>query len=247
MDPSLLGRTLEELRKTFPPQTGARIAADSRTSQLLVVAPEEVQRRIAQTLRPASAAQATAVATPAAASATRSTRGVALQSISGRELEDALSRLWGQRLTRAATNDGEVAVLSLASDSGQQPVLQVDRRHDSVAFLGSPESVQMWQRVVQALDRPQGVVEQQTDLVPLSRADPKKVQRAVNLLQTGGSAAGTPAARLASTTTPQEGAPPPTLRRLHRPHPRHPAENRRRGRRRRATRMPWNCPPTKAA
>ena len=204
--PSLLDKTLADLRKQFPPQTGARIAADSRTSQLLVVAPQDVQNRIAQTLRPASTTQAVAVAAPAA----QSTQGVTLQSISGRELEDALSRLWGQRLTRAATNDGDVAILSLASVAGSQPVLQIDRRHDSVAFLGSPESVQVWQRVVQALDRPQDVVEQRTDLVPLSRADPKKVQRAVTMLQTGGAAAGSPAARLASMPTQQEGAAPPS-------------------------------------
>ncbi|MCU0978045.1 MAG: hypothetical protein MUF25_02640, partial [Pirellulaceae bacterium] len=204
--PSLLDKTLAELRKQFPPQTGARIAADSRTSQLLVVAPQDVQNRIAQTLRPASTAQAVAVAAPAA----RSTQSVTLQSISGRELEDALSRLWGQRLTRAATNDVYVAVLSLASDAGPQPVLQIDRRRDSVAFLGSPESVQVWQRVVGALDRPQDVVEQQTDLVPLSRADPKKVQRAVTMLQTGGAPAGTPAARLASMPTQEAGAAPPS-------------------------------------
>ena len=242
VDPSLLDRTLEELRKKFPPQMGARIAADSRTAQLLVVAPEEIQRRISQTLRPAGAAQTAAVVAPAAAPAARSTRGVTLQSISGRELEDGLTRLWGQRLTRTATNDGEVAVWSLASDSGQQPVLQVDRRHDSVSFLGSPESVQVWQRVVQALDRPRGATEQQTDLVPLSRADPKKVQRAVNLLQTGGSAAGTPAARLASMPAQQEGTAPPSDSAAAPAAPRHRAENRRR-----AIRTPRHCPPTKAA
>jgi type II secretory pathway component GspD/PulD (secretin) len=56
VDPTLLDKTLQELRRRFPAQMGARIAADSRTSQLLVVAPEEVQRRISQTLRPAGAA-----------------------------------------------------------------------------------------------------------------------------------------------------------------------------------------------
>jgi type II secretory pathway component GspD/PulD (secretin) len=204
--PSLLDKTLADLRKQFPPQTGARIAADSRTSQLLVVAPQDVQNRIAQTLRPAGTTQAVAVAAPAA----RSTDSVTLQNISGRELEDALTRLWGQRLTRDATNDGDVAALSLASVAGSQPVLQIDRRHDSVAFLGSPESVQVWQRVVGALDRLPGVVEQQTDLVPLSRADPKKVQRAVTMLQTGGAAAASPAARLASMPTQEAGAAPPS-------------------------------------
>ena len=166
-----------------------------------------------------------------------------LQSISGRELEDGLTRLWGQRLTRTATNDGEVAVLSLASDSGQQPVLQVDLRHDSVSFLGSPESVQVWQRVVQALDRPRGVTEQQTDLVPLSRADPKKVQRAVNLLQTGGSAAGTPAARLASMPAQQEGAAPPSASAAAPAAPSAPGGEPAAGR----SKTPRNCPPTKAA
>lgn len=206
--PPLLDKTLADLRKQFPPQTGARIAADTRTSQLLVVAPDEVQRQIGQTLRPGGA---TASATPSAAPpapAVQPSRTATLQNISGRELEDSLSRLWGQRLTRTAASDGEVAVLSLASDAGPQPILQVDRRQGSVAFLGSAESVQVWQRVVAALDRPRGGVEQQTDLVPLSRADPKKVQRAVTLLETSGATAGKTAAQLASLPQPQEGAPP---------------------------------------
>jgi type II secretory pathway component GspD/PulD (secretin) len=198
---SQLTETLAEMRRKFPPQTGARIAADTRSSQLLVVAPEEIQQRIAQSLRPVAAAQAATVAGPPAATSRSST----LQSISSRELEDRLTRLWGQRLSRAATNDGDVAVLSLSTDAGLQPVLQLDRRRDSVSFLGGPDSIQLWQRVVQALDCSPRAGEPQTDLIPLDRADPRKVQRAVALLETGGLPHRTPTARLTSTFVQQDG------------------------------------------
>ncbi len=201
-----LDGALEDLRKKFPPATGTRIAGDPRTSQLLVVATEETQGRIVQALQ-SSGVSAKPSSAPSPA---RASRGAALQHVSGRELEDSLVRLLGQRLTRATTNDGQGTVFSLAADSGLQPVLQVNRQNNSVSYLGAADSVQVWQRVVQALDRPRDAADQQTDLIPLDRANPQKVQRAVILMQTGGSADVGPAARLASTAVPQEAAAAPT-------------------------------------
>lgn len=214
VDQSQLDRTLAELRKRFPASNGTRIAADPRTSQLLVVAAEEEQRKIAQALQASGAAPTQAPpATP-----TASPLSTALKNIPARELEDGLTRLLGQRLTRATTNDGQVTVMSLVTDAGTQPVLQVNRQTNSVSYLGSAQSAQNWQRVVQALDRPRDAASQ-TDLVPLSRADPQKVHRAVSLMQTGRDAAEGATAQLASTTvaqapaaapaTPQPAAAPP--------------------------------------
>lgn len=204
VDTGQLDEALENLRKKFPPAAGARIAADPRTSQLLVVASEDTQARIEQALQssgtPAKPAAASATSPPA-----RSNRGSALRHVTGRELENNLVRVLGQRLTQATASDGQATVFSVAAESGLQPVLQVNRQNNSVSYLGAAESVQVWQRVVQALDRPPDAADQQTDLIQLDRADPQKVQRAVILMQTGGTADG-PAARLASAAVPQEAA-----------------------------------------
>ena len=197
-----LDRTLDELRETFPPATGARIAGDPRTSQLLVVAAEETQNRIAQALQSSGAPTKPS----SAPSPDQTSRGAKLQHISSRDLENSLVRLLGGRVTRAATSDGQAAVFSVASATGLQPVLQVNRQENSVSYLGTADSVRMWQRVVQALDRRQDAADQQTDMVQLERADPQKVQRAVILMQTGLTAADVPTAKLASTTAPQEPA-----------------------------------------
>ena len=216
---SKLDQTLEEIRKTFPPPTGARIAADPRSSQLLVVAPEEIQRRIAQTLRPAAAettpafqtaavARTTSVAktAPNAGSATGSSRTTSLQNLTSRDLEDRLTRIWGPRLSRTATGDGQVVVVSLLTQAGLQPVLQINHRLDSVSFVGPPDSVSSWRQVIQTLDRSRDAGDQRTDLVPLNRADPRKVERAVALLETGGSSDRVPTTRLAAALVQQDGA-----------------------------------------
>lgn len=203
VEPGQLDRALDELRKNFPPATGTRIAGDPRTSQLLVVAAEETQNRIAQALQSSGSP-----AKPSSPSPAETSRGARLQHVSARELENSLVRLLGGRLTRATTSDGQMTVFSVASATGLQPVLQVNRQHDSVSYLGTADSAQVWQRVVQALDRSPVAVEQQTDLVQLDRADPQKVQRAVILMQTGAYAADGPAARLASTVASEAPATP---------------------------------------
>jgi len=210
-----LDATLADLRKKFPPATGARIAGDPRTSQLLVVATEGNQSRIAQVLQSSGASAAPPPAAPSASApsaapppARSSPGGGTLQHVSWREFEDKLVGLLGSRLTRATTQDGQGTVFSLAAQSGLQPVLQVNRQTGSVSYLGDADSVQVWRRVVQALDRPPDAGGQQTDLVQLDRADPQKVQRAVILMQTGVATADGPVTQLASAAAAPEAAAP---------------------------------------
>jgi len=200
-----LSKVAEELQRRFPPETGVRVAADARTSQIVVAAPEETQVRITQLLRDAAQPQ---TAPPAAPATTKPGAGYALQNITVQELEDGLLRIWGQRLTRTVSPNGETVVLHVAAESGAQPVLHIDRRAGSVAFLTTPGATPVWQRVIEALDRPRGGANPETELVPVQRADPAKVQRAVELLQSSMEAApaGAPT-RLASAPLPQEAAP----------------------------------------
>ncbi len=215
IEASRLAQTFDELRRKFPPETGARIAADARSSQLLIVAPASLQQQIARTLQPTTTAAGEAAKradAPTAAAASAAVIGpragavqtANLRNISARKLEDELLRIWGPRLARTTTDDGDVAVFALRGEDAERPVLQVDRRQDAVGYLGEPDSARLWRRVVQALDRPREDRDgQRTDLVPLNRADPRKVEHAVVLLQTGGLPAGARATRLASAQVQQ--------------------------------------------
>ncbi len=191
-----LDKTLIALSKQFPPDSGVRLTVDRRTAQVIVAAPESIHRRISQQL---GASPKPASAEPAA-STQGVIRGYSLKNISWRELEDALATTWGQRMSRTISADGEVAIISAVGENGTKPVLHIDRRENTVAFLGTQESAALWQRAIQTIDRVDGTPEQNTQLVPLSQADPQKVQRAVDLIQ----AANTGTTQLASTTLPQE-------------------------------------------
>ena len=181
-----LEATVARLRNLFPVAGGVRVASDSRTQQVIVVAPEEVQRQVAQALgAPAAAASpppAAAAAQPPVAEGTEHT----LRHISWRELEDGLRRVWGPRLAVTPQAGGEAVTVALQSDQTSQAVLQIDRRRDSVRFLGPPALTRAWSRVVTALDQPRGATEQNAELMPVRRADPQKIRRAVDLLQSGG-------------------------------------------------------------
>lgn len=186
-----------ELQERFPAASGVRIANDPRTGQVIVVAPESTQQQIAELLNAPADASGPTQATPSqpdagqpAAESTRpaaaanqpSGRGHQLRQISWQQLEDGLQRVWGRRIGLTNQRNGEVSVVSVASASGVQPVMQIDRRRNWVEFIGPPRFTEIWQRVVAALDVQQDG-DQETELVPLARAEPERVQRAVNLLQ----------------------------------------------------------------
>jgi type II secretory pathway component GspD/PulD (secretin) len=189
-----LEKTLKELGKQFPPSSGVRFTVDRRTSQLIVAAPADAHRRISSQLGVPSADSA------AEASDRGVVRGYALKNTTWREFEDALARSWGNRMERQTSANGEVAIISAVTATGSQPVLHVDRRHNTVAFLGPRDLALAWQRVTSALDRAEDASEQDTQVVPLSRADPDKVKYAVDLIQ----AVEQRSAQLASAAMPQQ-------------------------------------------
>lgn len=175
-----LHSAMAELRAKFPPSAGVRVAADERTGQLVVVAPEETHREIVALFGRAnqSSSGSLAVRTTAGSGTPRQ-----LKNITWRELEDGLGGIWGQRLSRSTNRDGELALISIIAGTDVQPVLQIDRRQNSVSYVGPAGLSQKWDRVLQTLDRPQGTDTEQMQLVALDRADPVKVHRAVSLMQ----------------------------------------------------------------
>jgi len=167
-----------ELRVKFPPSTGVRVAADERTGQLVVVASEDTHRQIIALFGTADQRSNEPSAKTPARGATRQ-----LKHVTWRELEDGLGRIWGKRLSRTTNRDGELAIISVISETETQPMLHIDRRRNSVTFLGPPAFSQTWEQILETLDRPEGSDDRLTAFVALGRADPAKVHRAVSLVQ----------------------------------------------------------------
>ena len=174
------------LRAQFAADARVRIAVDERTSQLLVVAPESVQRSVAQWLAANTAAANGSADRPAAAEAGPVARAGALayslQFISWRELEDALLRLLGQNVPASISRNGELATVRLPGRPELEAVMQIDRRLNQVALQGPDDVTRVWLSVVKALDRRPSGPNLQTQLVRLQRADAQLVRRAVGLI-----------------------------------------------------------------
>ena len=178
-----LEAALAELRAKFPPTTGVRVAADDRTGQLVVVAPEETHRQILALFGSAKRDNRESNGPPVARAASAGGTARQLKHVTWRELEDGLARIWGRQLSRSTNRDGELAVISIINETDIQPVLQIDRRRNTVTYVGQPALSQTWEQILGTLDRPRVTDSQQTAFVSLDRADPVKIHRAVSLVQ----------------------------------------------------------------
>lgn len=165
--------TAQALQKQFP---DARVEADPRTGQVVALAPEATQRRIAAALGTLSTT--TNVAERQAAAQ----RGYQLQNMTWREFETQLKQMWGQRLALSTTQSGEIATIILATTTGPRTVMQIDRRTNLVTFDSAGRDAYVWAQVARAIDLPRDSNEK-AQLIPVRDADPAKVQRAVALVQ----------------------------------------------------------------
>ncbi|HAA69937.1 MAG TPA: hypothetical protein DCE55_12420, partial [Planctomycetaceae bacterium] len=187
-----LDAVAKQLQQVFP---AARIVADARTLQVIVVAAPAVQKQVTQFLQSAHARPIPAAETDTgnsnapkgsvARSRTflpHSTDEKSLNHISWRELESFLRESFGDRLSVNPDRTGLVATVTAAGPNGSQPVMQIDRRANRVTFTGHPDATAAWKQVAAALDNPPGNRSQAMRVVPVQRARPSSVQRAVDLI-----------------------------------------------------------------
>ena len=202
VDAGRLDATLEELRKEIPLCQRRSHRRRSAQAQLLVVAPEETQRQIAPALQSSGRGSGARLANVPPAAVPRFDAAEYLGSRIGGQSGPPLGRAIDAGHHQRRSGDGLQSDRCFGAAAGAAG--ESAKRFGVVPrFCRIRET---WRRVVQALDRPQGTAEQQTDLVTLDRADPQKVQRAVHLMQTGRDASEGPAAQLASAAVPQEAA-----------------------------------------
>jgi type II secretion system protein D len=181
-------RVLADLRSRFPSHLGVRIAADPPRHQLLIVAPPELHRQIAEHLRSGSRA-----APPSAHELARPSAGMlSLSQLTGRavrietpwsELHGRLKSVWGDRFVAhnsvsATPGVAQPAVYSVQLNGGETLRLEVDVGVGQITLLGPDAATAKCAKLLAALDRPSKEPGHLSQVVALGNAKPELIERA---------------------------------------------------------------------
>jgi hypothetical protein len=181
----MVGAISARLLLQFGADPRVQVSTEPRSGRLMVFAPEAVQAAVAdqvtalrQDLQTGNTAGERGLGEPV-----RQQRSYKLRRVSAGQLEQALRRLAGSRLIATTGGSADLASYRMAGPQGLQDVLQVDRSRDEVTLQGSSASIAGWLKVVHAVDSDSGQADWPATVVPLDNADPRSVQRAVQLVR----------------------------------------------------------------
>ena len=180
-----VGQVGAAIQAQFGADKRVRVTNEPNTGRLMILAPDQTQKQIAQVVE-ASRRQVGSLQVDQRGNIVPGTiqqNQYKLQRISWRELEDAVGRLAGTRLTISTSNNGELAQLKLVSKDSVQEVMQVDRRNNEVRLQGTPVSVMGWTQVITAIDLGQSDPNRPTQIIPINPATPERIERAVKLIK----------------------------------------------------------------
>ncbi|RMF44591.1 MAG: general secretion pathway protein GspD [Planctomycetota bacterium] len=165
-----------QLQAQYHDNPAVRITTDPKTAQLLVMAPEAIHRQVATQIDTWMRSQSDAPADV-------KQQAYVLRNLTWRELEDALQRLAGPRLTITTERNGEIANYQIANTTGLRDILQIDRTENRITFVGSTASIKGWSQVVFNLDAGKIDRLRATHVVPLAPAEPRRVQQPFQLIK----------------------------------------------------------------
>ncbi|MFL2870993.1 MAG: secretin N-terminal domain-containing protein [Pirellulaceae bacterium] len=180
IDPNLLQATTANLAAKYPT---ARILPDARTGQLVVIAPAQVQAAVARRLGAAAPAATQAATNPAAIRHQ-------LENISPQQLEAKIRELLGDRVEIATNNLGTTSTFNVAGPNRDLASLQLDRNSGILSAKGDGNQVRSWMQLAAALDKSNLQADSGAQVVPVTRADPKTVGEAINLVKQAAAAEG---------------------------------------------------------
>ncbi len=154
--------TAARLKEKFKGQPDVRITTNLRTAQILVYAPVEAQSQIAESMagiRGATASppnRAASVHNPPGATDARASRSISisLQNISGKQLEETLLNMLGNRLT--AVPPAELGASSFQSILPGGAVVRLDilPQVNRSNLYGTATAVDSFARLIKTLDSP---------------------------------------------------------------------------------------------
>lgn len=186
--PERLEAAAAQLKKKFPASTGVRIAVDARTQQLVIVGNAQLQVQIGEAVRQLATAaapleSAARVAKDDAAETRSETGTYQLRNVTWREFEDSLRRLWRENLALAGARSGETTTVQLPGLYGDRELMRIDHRTNQIQLTNDDPVTHVWERLARALDAAPPVGGQVTELITLRQAEPSRVQRALDVLQ----------------------------------------------------------------
>jgi len=179
--------TTELLRNEFGVISGVRIAADERTSQVLVYAPPEVQARISQRLAvlsaPAGVSAGTGPSQPLMPNETArsgyQSGTMSLQHCTAEQLENSLAAILGNRLLAIPSPRPQVRLYRVSSRSGENAELTIDSALKQVTLEGPAAAVERCGRLIRALDSLDEIGGRNTRLLPLQTSRPASIRQAI--------------------------------------------------------------------
>ena len=174
---------VNKLRAKFVQTKNVRIAPDTRTNQVIVIA-TAAQQKVAAELIEQSPAPSTAtplVAQNVSAPVTKSDH--LLRNMTSQQFEAALRNILGGQLSLTTDDSGQLATVQLPGPQGASAQMTIDRNRATVKVTGDTDTAASWLRVAAALDKPINDENTRTGIVPVKRADPTTVQDAVALVR----------------------------------------------------------------
>lgn len=169
-------------------RTDVRFALDERTAQVLLVAPQDIQQQVAQSLPTGSGEDTIRIvpATPQAASNqpggfVAGGQGIRLQHLTGEQLHARLEKAFSRPLP--ASWDGTRSWYQFQTEPGHDSAtIAIHRDSREVRIQGPPAQVADWKKVVTALDQSPQPGQPVTDLVAADGRNREQVRRAMQVL-----------------------------------------------------------------
>ncbi|MCS5629837.1 MAG: hypothetical protein NZ744_03330, partial [Pirellulaceae bacterium] len=172
-----------KLRAKFVQTKNVRIAPDTRTNQVIVIATAAQQNVAAELIKQSPAASSGSPIAAQNVSAPVTPSDHLLRNMTTRQFEAALRNILGGRLSLTTDASGQLATVQLPGPQGASAQMTIDRNRSTVKVTGDTDTAASWLRVAAALDKPINDENTRTGIVPVKRADPTTVQDAIALVR----------------------------------------------------------------
>ncbi|MFI4876704.1 MAG: secretin N-terminal domain-containing protein, partial [Blastopirellula sp. JB062] len=195
VQPDRLQNLLEVFRQLYAQEKGATFTADAKGGELVVAAPDQVQKQVEAFLKRSgylregkSNVAPVKAATPDENSRHQQTRSlgnglveieVKLRQADWRQVESRTAQLLGERPPVALTAEGAIATLTLPTKTDKKVAMQIYRNDNVVRLRGVEDAAKAWSQVVRAIDSPRRSDAYRTDLVSLRNAKRADVEEAL--------------------------------------------------------------------
>lgn len=203
----------KQLQDEFGRLPGVRIVADQRTSQVLVLAPPDVQNALASRLSaqggdpagvaPAglpAASQTGAIAPAASSKQPESVAQIELSRALAESLEASLTSIFGNRLTSLGATGPGTTSYRLRLTDGSEVSFSVDREAGRIQYRASGTAAQAFPTLIRVLDHARQTGAETTRLVPLQSTRAEDARRTVEAIRVSNQGSGPTASQARGET-----------------------------------------------